>query len=313
MKQTRKNVIAMGGISFQHQELKVHKNGAKFTISKSYLDDGLLDENKLYTMFLIPETRFEGIDDDLLAGVEIKEVSYKIMGDVVASLKLPLLGTNTYSMMATFPLPVGKAQKLLPDKKNLVPVEHKPGMAAIAINCTQFKDVRDCEERDSTLYKFNPYNATNICILVRFKDLIGYWVYDLRVTCPMQALGAKQMNNFPVTHEADITFRKEEVFQYCDLGRGKKRQFSLKVRVLPTEEKNVEHHFLSSVEAGLQTFRERAKGDVGTSTFHGDAELTLGEHGMGPVLKSLSIGSEPISVMCIENARTVSGPPELLE
>ncbi len=44
-----------GGISLRHQILRLHKNGAKFPISKVYIDDGLLDPDVLYTLILLPE------------------------------------------------------------------------------------------------------------------------------------------------------------------------------------------------------------------------------------------------------------------
>lgn len=46
-----------GGISLRHQLLRVHKNGAKFPISKVYVDDGLLDPGIKYTLVLIPEIK----------------------------------------------------------------------------------------------------------------------------------------------------------------------------------------------------------------------------------------------------------------
>ena len=55
----RNNIILevqkCGGIGLRRQELKVHKNGAKFTINKVYIDDGLIDPEVKYTMVLIPE------------------------------------------------------------------------------------------------------------------------------------------------------------------------------------------------------------------------------------------------------------------
>jgi len=47
-----------GGISLRRQTLQVHKNGAKFPISKAYVDDELLDLDVSYTMILIPEAKF---------------------------------------------------------------------------------------------------------------------------------------------------------------------------------------------------------------------------------------------------------------
>jgi len=46
-----------GGISLRRQMLRVHKNGAKFPISKAYIDDELLDPNVSYTLILIPEAK----------------------------------------------------------------------------------------------------------------------------------------------------------------------------------------------------------------------------------------------------------------
>ena len=46
-----------GGISLRRQKLRVHKNGAKFPISKAYIDDELLDPAVSYTLILIPEAK----------------------------------------------------------------------------------------------------------------------------------------------------------------------------------------------------------------------------------------------------------------
>ncbi len=46
-----------GGISLRRQKLRVHKNGAKFPISKAYVDDELLDPEISYTIILIPEVK----------------------------------------------------------------------------------------------------------------------------------------------------------------------------------------------------------------------------------------------------------------
>ena len=46
-----------GSISLRRQKLRVHKNGAKFPISKAYIDDELLDPEISYTLILIPEIK----------------------------------------------------------------------------------------------------------------------------------------------------------------------------------------------------------------------------------------------------------------
>jgi hypothetical protein len=57
----RKNIISemqkFGGIGLRRQSLRVHKNGAKFTISKTYIDDEILDPEIVYTLILIPEIK----------------------------------------------------------------------------------------------------------------------------------------------------------------------------------------------------------------------------------------------------------------
>jgi hypothetical protein len=51
-----------GGIVIPHMMLQVHKNGAKFPISKVYVDDEQLDPNQEYTLIIIPEgPRMEGV------------------------------------------------------------------------------------------------------------------------------------------------------------------------------------------------------------------------------------------------------------
>ncbi len=44
-----------GGISIPHTKLQVHQNGAKFPISKVYIDDEQLDPDMFYTLIIIPE------------------------------------------------------------------------------------------------------------------------------------------------------------------------------------------------------------------------------------------------------------------
>lgn len=46
-----------GGIGLRGQLLRVHKNGAKFTISKVYLEDKLINPEVLYTLILVPEAK----------------------------------------------------------------------------------------------------------------------------------------------------------------------------------------------------------------------------------------------------------------
>lgn len=55
----RKKIIMessrFGGLSLRRQKLRLHKNGAKFPISKVYIDDEVLDPKISYTLILIPE------------------------------------------------------------------------------------------------------------------------------------------------------------------------------------------------------------------------------------------------------------------
>jgi hypothetical protein len=51
------NLQKFGAIGLRRQFLRVHKNGAKFPISKTYIDDELLDPQILYTLILLPEIR----------------------------------------------------------------------------------------------------------------------------------------------------------------------------------------------------------------------------------------------------------------
>jgi len=51
------DVVKYGGIGLRRQTLRVHKNGAKFPISKNYIDDEILDAKKTYTIILIPEIK----------------------------------------------------------------------------------------------------------------------------------------------------------------------------------------------------------------------------------------------------------------
>jgi hypothetical protein len=51
------NLQKFGSLGLRRQCLRVHKNGAKFTISKTYIDDEILDPRILYTLILIPEIK----------------------------------------------------------------------------------------------------------------------------------------------------------------------------------------------------------------------------------------------------------------
>ncbi len=61
LEKDRKEIISnlkkFGSLGLRRQSLRVHKNGAKFTISKTYIDDELIDPQILYTLILIPEIR----------------------------------------------------------------------------------------------------------------------------------------------------------------------------------------------------------------------------------------------------------------
>lgn len=56
---TRKKLIIearqLGGLAIPHLKLQVHQNGAKFPISRVYVDDEQLDTNTFYTIIAIPE------------------------------------------------------------------------------------------------------------------------------------------------------------------------------------------------------------------------------------------------------------------
>ena len=46
-----------GGIGLRTQKLRIHNNGAKFPISKVYIDDKVITDEILYTLVLIPEAK----------------------------------------------------------------------------------------------------------------------------------------------------------------------------------------------------------------------------------------------------------------
>lgn len=50
-------IVEYGGIGLRRQVLRVHKNGAKFPISKNYIDDEVLNPENTYTILLIPEIK----------------------------------------------------------------------------------------------------------------------------------------------------------------------------------------------------------------------------------------------------------------
>ncbi|MFX1352512.1 MAG: hypothetical protein ACFFGP_00975 [Promethearchaeota archaeon] len=57
----RKKIISeakkYGGLGLRSQSLRLHKNGAKFTISKVYLEDKLINPDASYSLILIPEAK----------------------------------------------------------------------------------------------------------------------------------------------------------------------------------------------------------------------------------------------------------------
>jgi hypothetical protein len=44
-----------GAIVFQHKNILLHKNGAKLPIARNYIEDGIIDKNRHYTVILVPE------------------------------------------------------------------------------------------------------------------------------------------------------------------------------------------------------------------------------------------------------------------
>jgi len=59
------DILKYGGIGLRRQSLRVHKNGAKFPISKNYIDDEVLNPHNTYTVILIPETKI-AIDTSII-------------------------------------------------------------------------------------------------------------------------------------------------------------------------------------------------------------------------------------------------------
>ena len=62
MKENARNKLILeakkyGGIGLRTQLLRLHKNGAKFHISKVYLEDKLINPEATYTLILIPEAK----------------------------------------------------------------------------------------------------------------------------------------------------------------------------------------------------------------------------------------------------------------
>ena len=51
------DIVKYGGIGLRRQTLRVHKNGAKFPISKNYIDDEVLNPQNSYTIILVPEIK----------------------------------------------------------------------------------------------------------------------------------------------------------------------------------------------------------------------------------------------------------------
>jgi len=54
-----------GGISIPHVNVQVHEDGARFPISKVYIEDGLLDPNVAYTLLILPEDKVAKDKQDL--------------------------------------------------------------------------------------------------------------------------------------------------------------------------------------------------------------------------------------------------------
>ncbi|TFG10527.1 MAG: hypothetical protein EU535_08205 [Promethearchaeota archaeon] len=62
-----REVIEYGGIGLRRQTLRIHKNGAKFPISKNYIDDEVLNPDTTYTIILIPEVKIASETSVLLS------------------------------------------------------------------------------------------------------------------------------------------------------------------------------------------------------------------------------------------------------
>ena len=57
-KQMINDAQMLGGIVIYGKMIKVHQNGVKIMLAKSYVSDGILDPEQKYTVIIVPEHEY---------------------------------------------------------------------------------------------------------------------------------------------------------------------------------------------------------------------------------------------------------------
>ncbi|OLS14125.1 MAG: hypothetical protein RBG13Loki_2303 [Promethearchaeota archaeon CR_4] len=326
---------AIGGVNLRHQKLRVHANGAKFTINKNYLDDEILSDRNLYTMILIPEFADETGDDEFFHGIKFEEIKF-VYNELTMNLILPFFVLDSNLISAKFTASISKIQsfRLLP--KNLTPVEVSPGRCAIFINCFEIKKFElDPRHMQESKPSFDPFNKCSIAILVSHEAVKGIYPFDVingdqgmllgdYIVNPFNinvadsnrfqgVVGDYVMNPFHIQIADSIRFRDTEGGRTCEVFSGQKLVLKLNVKKLPTNIRITMSAIYSQHKGKLQRLQITQKGNMGKSTAGDDAQLILGDHDVARRLKDLEINLQSISCNYCTNVKCIIGPLNIIE
>jgi len=305
--------MSIGGVNLRHQKLRVHANGAKFTINKNYLDDELISDRNLYTMILIPENPEETEGDEFFHGMKFEETKFVYKG-LTMNLIIPFFVLDSNLISARFTASLSKIQSfnLLP--KNLTPVEVSPGRCAIFINCFEIKKFElDPRHKQKSNPSFDPYNKCSIAILVSHRGAQGLYPFNVVNTDQGMLFGDYIVNPFHIYIADSIRFSDAMGVRTCEVFCGQKLVLTLQVKILPTTLRVKRSSLYSQHKRNLQRLQITQKGNIGKSTTGDDAKLILGDHDIGKRLKDLEINLQSISSNYCTNVKNIIGPLDIIE
>lgn len=303
----------LGGLALRHQKLRVHKNGAKFTINKTYLDDGILSDAIPYTMILIPED--PPVPTDPFFHVDkFVELEYSIGGKTTVSMTFPYFVLDASCIITEHAIPLAGIGTLLHDlPRGIEPLEISPGVGSLVLSFFEFTRLK----HDPTgVLQFkppeNPYNMLSIGARVRHAGTSGAWVTDMLLTDELVMRGGRGLNGYNTSMADAITFSWEGPRASCDVLAGGQHVMSVSTFVPPVHVQEMTRFAFSAPSGNVQLWTERFKGDFGQVIGGGGAGIVLGDHDLAKRLASAGITANPMSTLVGRNIQGVEGPPLIL-
>jgi len=223
------------------------------------------------------------IDKNFFAGVKFED-----FGLAGGRIRFPVRCYDYSMIVAAFPAPAEKVQKVLPSNK-MKPVEIMPDTAAVALVATEYGRIDD----------FAPYNEFVIMVSVMYEadnapGLHGYYVLHQPVTTEEARGRGVEIYGYP-KFKAEISFEDVAEIRRCHVRADGRDIITLEVKKLVTEPLSWDMYFYTVKSRQLLRSLVQGQGQQGVSGDREDASYTLGNHPIAEGLRAL--GMDKLSVL----------------